>query len=242
MSIRVCSVATTAVAAGVALCGKVIYTALSCVCHRGRLEQPRLLRTAELALDTKVTHDVFPRNRPSSDAAAVCVVSVCCWTVVRCVLGASAAWTVSCVLPDGVCLRRGVQNHFRQHVSDKHILSEIHGFPTGWACRENVVQNGFAHLVAGNSIREHTRNCPRSTIVSPSTQQTTVQQHTATTHTAAVSVLAYTHRSSTAAASLLGLLLGNTPCATFMSRPSSAGRSSRSCSSLPRWQTQERAV
>ena len=33
VSIRVCSVATTAVAAGVALCGKVIYTALSSVCH-----------------------------------------------------------------------------------------------------------------------------------------------------------------------------------------------------------------
>ena len=71
VSIRVCSVATTAVAAGVALCGKVIYTALSCVCHRGRLEQLRLLRTAKLALDTKVTHGVFPRSRPSSDAAAV---------------------------------------------------------------------------------------------------------------------------------------------------------------------------
>ena len=75
VSIRVCSVATTAVAAGVALCGKVIYTALSCVCHRGRLEQLRLLRTAELALDTKVTHGVFPRSRPSSDTAAVCVVA-----------------------------------------------------------------------------------------------------------------------------------------------------------------------
>ena len=75
VSIRVCSVATTALAAGVALCGKVIYTALSCVCHRGSLEKLRLLRTAELALDTKVTHGVFPRSRPSSDTAAVCVVA-----------------------------------------------------------------------------------------------------------------------------------------------------------------------
>ena len=70
VSIRVCGVATTAVAAGVALCGKVI-TALSCVCHRGRLEQLQLLRAAELGLDTKVAHGVFPRSRPSSDAAAV---------------------------------------------------------------------------------------------------------------------------------------------------------------------------
>ena len=78
--------------------------------------------------------------------------------------------------------------------------------------------------------------------LSPSTQQTTVQQHTATPYTAEVSVLAYTHRSSTAAASLLGLLLGNTLCVTFVSSPSSAVRSSRRCSSIPRWQTQERAV
>ena len=51
----------------------------------------------------------------STDTAAVCVVAVCCWTVFCCVLGDSAAWTVSCVLPDEVCLRRDVQNHFGQH-------------------------------------------------------------------------------------------------------------------------------
>ena len=65
VSIRVCSVATTAVAAGVALCGKVIYTALSCVCHRGRLEQLRLLRTAELALDTNCLLYTSPSPRDS---------------------------------------------------------------------------------------------------------------------------------------------------------------------------------
>ena len=49
---------------------------------------------------------------------------MCCWTVVRCVLGDSAAWTVSCVPPDGVCLRRGVQNHFGQHFSDNSWISD----------------------------------------------------------------------------------------------------------------------
>ena len=57
----------------------------------------------------------------------------------------------------------------------------------------------------------------QETVHAALSQRTTVQQHTATTHTAAVSVLAYTHRSSTAAASLLGLLFGNTPCVNFVS-------------------------
>ena len=44
-------------------------------------------------------------------------------------------------------------------------------------------------------------------------------------------VLAYTHRSSSATAVLLGLLLRNTPCVTFVPARS-AVRSSRSCSPL----------
>ena len=73
-----------------------------------------------------------------------------------------------------------------------------------------------------NSIREHTRNCLRWSHSKPQSSSTQ-QQHTQQqyrcwfTHTAAVSVLVYTHCSSTAAASLLGLLLGNTPCVTFVS-------------------------
>ena len=103
-------------------------------------------------IDTRSVSEKQAQRRCCCCAAAVCVsqhrycccVCCCCGLldcVLCCVLGDSAAWTVCCVLPDGVCLRRGVQHHFRQHFFDKRILSEFHEFPTGCACRKILFKN-----------------------------------------------------------------------------------------------------
>ena len=75
--------------------------------------------------DTRSVSEKHAQQRCCCCAAAVCVSQhryccyVCCCCVLldcgSCVLGDSAAWTISCVLPDEVCLLRGVQNHFGQH-------------------------------------------------------------------------------------------------------------------------------
>ena len=57
----------------------------------------------------------------------LCVLLLCAaglWYAVCLVLLDSAAWTVSCVLLDGVCLGQGVQNHFGQHFIKKYLIGK----------------------------------------------------------------------------------------------------------------------